>query len=198
VTSAGESARADQATVPGVPPDNFTIALLGAECTGKTTLANALWQALAAQGHDVVAVSEYLREFCALHGRTPTIDEQHHVAAEQSRRVAAAASRHAIVIADTTALMTAVYSDLAFGDASLYPGGLAEHGRCQLTLLACPDLRWQADGHQRSGPQTREAVEALLRAALQRGGVAFLPVAGIGPARLFGALASVQRAMARR
>ena len=37
------------------------VALLGAESTGKTTLASALRDALVADGHDAVVVSEYLR-----------------------------------------------------------------------------------------------------------------------------------------
>jgi hypothetical protein len=49
---------------------------VGAESTGKTSLAAALCRALAAQGHDVVQVPEYLREFCNLHGRTPLAGEQ--------------------------------------------------------------------------------------------------------------------------
>ena len=52
------------------------IALLGAESTGKTTLAAALGVALAAEGRDAVVVDEYLREFCAREGRTPRRDEQ--------------------------------------------------------------------------------------------------------------------------
>jgi uridine kinase len=47
------------------------IALLGAESTGKTALAHALVQLLVQQGQDAVAVDEYLREWCAVQGRTP-------------------------------------------------------------------------------------------------------------------------------
>ncbi len=142
--------------------------LLGAECTGKTTLAAAVRDALVAQGHDAVAVWEYLREFCDAHGRTPQSGEQSGIAREQTRRIAAAAKHHAIVIADTSALMTAVYSDLVFGDASLYASALDAHQRSDLTLLAGLDLEWQADGIQRVGPESRLATDARIRAALGR------------------------------
>src|SRR5450755_754964 len=103
----------------------FVVVLLGAESTGKTTLARELAAALAARGEIVACVDEYLREFCAGRGRTPRRDEQSGIAAQQSERIAAASARADIVIADTSALMIAVYSELVFGDTSLYAGALA-------------------------------------------------------------------------
>jgi nicotinamide riboside kinase len=172
------------------------VALLGAESTGKTTLSEALGAALEAEGRDVVVVPEYLREFCARHGRTPRQDEQRTIAREQTRRIAAAAAGHAIVIADTTALMIAVYSDLVFGDTGFYAECEAAHGACHLTLLTALDLPWHPDGLQRDGPQVREPVDALVRAALARTGRPWSVVFGSGPSRLGAALASVQRALA--
>ena len=67
----------------------FVIALLGAESTGKTTLARELGTALAGRGERVAVVAEYLREFCEREGRTPRREEQRGIAAEQSRRIAA-------------------------------------------------------------------------------------------------------------
>ena len=176
-------------------PTAFVIALLGAESTGKTTLAGALRTALSTSTCRVAVVGEYLREFCAAHGRTPRIDEQAHIAAEQTRRIEAARAGHAIVIADTTALMIAVYSDLVFGDTRLYASAQAAHARCDLTLLTALDIAWQADGMQRDGPQVREPVDALVRAALGRAGASYSVVAGRGAARVQAALACVQRAM---
>lgn len=49
------------------------------------------------------------------------------------------------MVADTTALMTAVYSDQVFGDVSLYRDALLEHTRYRLTLLTGLDLPWMAD-----------------------------------------------------
>ena len=176
-------------------PIAFAIALLGAESTGKTTLAAALQAALNTSTCRVAVVGEYLREFCDAHGRTPRIDEQPHIAAEQTRRIEAACADHDIVIADTTALMIAVYSDQVFGDPGLYASAQAAHARCDLTLLSALDIAWQADGLQRDGPQVREPVDALVRAALGRAGSSYSVVAGSGAARVQAALACVQRAM---
>jgi len=173
----------------------FVIALLGAESTGKTTLARALRDALDDGTRSVACVTEYLREFCDARGRTPRREEQRHIADTQTQRIAEAANTHDIVIADTTALTIAVYSEQFFGDTALCESAQQDHARCDLTLLNALDLPWQADGLQRDGPHLREPVDALLRAALTRAGVAYSVVSGLGPQRLVNALACVQRAM---
>ena len=172
------------------------VALLGAESTGKTTLANELGATLCAQGQRCAVVPEYLREFCAHHGRTPRKDEQRAIAAEQTRRIDAAAREHDIVVADTSALMIAVYSEHVFGDTALYAQALADHARCGLTLLTALDLPWLPDGLQRDGPQVRAPVDALVRAALTRAGLPWSVVFGSGASRTNAALAAIERALA--
>jgi nicotinamide riboside kinase len=174
-----------------VPKQGRIVAVVGAESTGKTTLVQSLFRALLACGHDAVVVPETLREFCDVHGRTPLAEEQVALAAEHSRRIREAAEAHALVLADTTALMTAVYSDLLFNDRSLYPEAMAQHAGCELTLLTSLDLVWVADGLQRDGPHVREPVDQLVRQALIDAGQPFGIVAGQGDQRLRHALAMV-------
>ena len=182
-------------TVARPPSRAFVVAVLGAESTGKTTLAAALAERLASRGLRVAVVDEGLRRFCIELARTPRRDEQAAIADDQTRRIDAAAAAGAdAVVADTTAVMTAVYSDLVFGDRSLYASALDAQRRCDLTLVTANDLPWEADGLQRDGPHVREPVAALLRAALDGAGIAFAPVAGIGVARLDSALAAFDAA----
>ena len=159
------------------------IAVLGAESTGKTELARALANRLTQRGIAATLVPEYLREWCEREGRTPRPDEQAGIAAEQGRRIAQAA-RHGVAVADTTALMTAVYSDLLFDDASLYADALDVQSSYAVTLLTAHDLPWVADGLQRDGPHVREPVDTLVRAALRRAGVSYAVVHGRGSERL--------------
>ena len=168
------------------------IAILGAESTGKSTLARALHDALAAQGRRVARVDEVLREFCDARGRTPQQHEQAGIAAEQTRRIDAAAQTHDIVIADTAALQIAVYSDLVFGDRGLYDSALQAQAPYAHTLLCAVDLPWVADGLQRDGPQVREPVDALLRTALRRHARGYAVVGGQGAQRTAAALAVLQ------
>ena len=175
----------------------FVIGILGAESSGKTQLANALQARLAADGQPAAMVGEALRAFCDRLGRTPREDEQVPIATEQTRLIEAAAADHAVVVADTTALMIAVYSEFVFGDKSLYAMAEQAHRRCDLTLLTALDLPWQADGLQRDGAHVREPVDALIRAALSRIGRPFAVVSGHGEARLASAWRALQAARCR-
>jgi nicotinamide riboside kinase len=176
------------------------IALLGAESTGKTTLAAALAQRLGEEtGLRCTWVPEWLRLWCEREGRTPHADEQAAIAREQHARIASAAASHELVVCDTTALATAVYSRLLFGDASLEPMAHALHrADVSLTLLTALDLPWVADGLQRDGPQVREPVDAALRALLQAQRLPWVLVSGRGEARLESALDAVAPLLRRR
>jgi len=176
----------------------FVVALLGAESTGKTTLARDIGAALAARGLRVEVVGEVLREFCDTQARTPRRDEQAAIAAAQTARIDAAAKRADVVVADTAALMIAVYSDFVFSDTSLYESALAAQRRVDLTLVTALDLPWQADGHQRDGAHVREPVDVLLRAALASAAIASTRVGGVGPSRLDAALQAIDAARRAR
>lgn len=172
------------------------IALLGAESTGKTELAKALASALDARGTPCMLVTEYLRERYDREGRVPRPDEQLAIVTKQAQRIATAALQ-GDVIADTTSLMTAIYSDLLFGDASLYPQALVTQRTYAVTLVTALDVPWVADGLQRVGPHVREPVDALLRSALARGDVAYSVVYGTGEQRLTNALTAIDSLLYR-
>lgn len=177
-------------------PEARLIAIVGAESTGKTWLARELAAHLAAAtGQRSCWVSEHLRDWCDTHGRTPRPDEQAAIAACQSDRVAEAARHHDWVVCDTTALMTAVYSDLYFDDPGLYASAWPAHRAAHLTLLAAPDLPWVADGLQRDGPAHRAAVDERLRTVLQAQGQDFAVIVGEGEARTQAALRAVWRCL---
>lgn len=172
-------------------PEARLIAIVGAESTGKTWLARELAAHLAAAtGQRSCWVSEHLRDWCDTHGRTPRPDEQAAIAACQSDRVAEAARHHDWVVCDTTALMTAVYSQLLFGDASLRDYAIAEQRRVSHTLLTALDVPWEADT-LRDGPHVRAPVDALVRAWLIEGSLEWSVVSGSGAARVQSALDAV-------
>ncbi len=165
------------------------IALVGAECTGKSTLAARLAQALPG-----VLVGEYLREFCDREQRTPRRDEQATIAATQRARedaaLAVAAARGlSWVVCDTTPLMTAIYGEFVFGDASLLAPAIARQRAYALTLVTLPEFDWQADGLQRDGEQARRAVDRRLHELLATHEVPHVRVGGDPARRLAQALA---------
>ena len=98
------------------------------------------------------------------------------------------------MIADTTALQLAVHCELLFGDRSLYEAAMRDHARCRHTLLCALDLPADAAEPQRQGAASREAMDTLLRTALQGHAPGYSVVGGQGPARVAFALAVLQPA----
>lgn len=168
------------------------IAIVGAESTGKTSLASALSSRLNAEGIRAAVVPEFLRGWCEREGRTPRPDEQAAIAQMQTAAIDAAAGEFAVVLCDTTALMTAIYSEYIFNDRSLIHAGQAFHRRCDLTLLTALDIDWVADGLQREGPHVRPPIDALIRTALSDGGIPWTLVSGQGERRVDAALSAIR------
>lgn len=171
------------------------IALLGAECTGKSTLAHALHTTLSARGLRVTWVPEILRDWCLQHQRTPQGHEQAAIAQAQAQAIDAAAQDCDWVLADTTPLNTALYSELLFGDNSLYPMALEFAQRCALQLLCATDLPWVADGLQRDGEAARLAFDTRLRTVLAQQRLAYATILGQGEARTQRALRQLDTAL---
>ncbi|WP_396441201.1 AAA family ATPase [Limnohabitans sp.] len=168
----------------------LSVAVVGAESTGKSWLTQALAGVLRARGQAVHTVDEVLRQWCDRAGRTPQRHEQMAIA-EQQAQAAQPTGQPAPdtwLLSDTTPLMTAVYSQLLFDDESLYPMALAHQALYDITLVTGLDLPWVADGLQRDGPQVRGPVDTLVRQALERSGMAYRVVYGHGPGRLNNAL----------
>lgn len=167
------------------------ICLIGAECTGKTTLA----QALAARMGGLW-VPEYLRAFTHAQGRTPLHAEQARILQEQLRLQDATLEQarqqqRAWVFCDTAPLLTAVYSDCVFGDDSQYPHALTLHARYTRTLLLEPDIPWVADGLQRDGEAMRATVHARILRCLQDAALPTTCIAGDAEQRLQTAMAAI-------
>ena len=178
----------------GVRATPAIIAIVGAESTGKTQLAQGLAATLSqAHGLRCTWVSEWLREWCEREGRTPEPHEQAAIAQAQTRRIEQAALHHDVVLADTTALMTAVYSQWLFNDQSLHADALMQQRGYTLTLVTANDLPWEADGLQRDGPHVREPVRRLILDLLGQAEVPFEEVQGSGAERLADALIKVGR-----
>ena len=180
------------------PAGHLVFAVLGAESTGKSTLAQALAPRIGElTGLPTVWVPEVLREWCDAAGRTPRREEQAGIAEEQARRIQAAVQGSPIVVCDTTPLMTAVYHRQVFGDRSLDGPALRWQRGCALSLLTAMDLPWRPDGLQRDGPQVRAPVDATLRELLWGQALPFSVVAGTGAARTDAALDAMARTLQR-
>ena len=150
------------------------IAILGAESSGKSTLAHAL----AAQ-YSTLWVPEYLREFVETHARVPDESDQYPIARTQmAREDAAAAKASRFLFCDTTPLMTALYSRWYWRRVDAQLALLERRHDYAFTLVTAPDSPWEADGLQRESEEVRQRVHEQVIRMLQERAIAYLLVTG--------------------
>lgn len=134
------------------------VLLLGAESTGKSTLAQAL-----AAHYQTQWVSEYLREFVAQQGRLPQASEQLLIAQTQiAYEITAMVMAQNYLFCDTGPCMTALYSSYCFGECPSDLLHLAQQHRYDVVLVTNTDIAWQADGIQRDSPAAQLAIHQSL------------------------------------
>ena len=163
------------------------VVVTGSECTGKTTLAQAL-----AEHYDTVWVPEYVRQFVDKQGRAPEygdVDTIAHgqIALEDSMALKAST----LLVQDCDLLSTTVYSRHYYGDCPLWIEQALLDRQADLYLLTGIDVPWAPDGDQRDRGARREDMHELFRQALTTRGLSFVEIHGLGDDRLNRAIAAV-------
>lgn len=170
------------------------IAVFGTESTGKTRLAEQL-----ARHFDAEWVPEYAREFWDRHGAI-ALDDMTPIAREQWRREDAAAARAGrLLICDTDALTTMLWSDLLYGTCPEEVRRGAEQ-RCRnyaLYLLLDADVPFAPDPQRCFPlPEDREKAARVWRGALERRDLPFVEIRGLWAERERQAIAAVESVLA--
>jgi NadR type nicotinamide-nucleotide adenylyltransferase len=158
------------------------VVLVGAESTGKTTLAAEL-----ADHFGTAWVPEYGREYwerkvagLSMDGPLPgwTSDEFVHIAAEQQRREnLAARSARKVLIADTNAFATGIWHERYLGYRDRAVDAVGASDKVDLYLLTEPDFPFVQDG-LRDGVDIRHGMHQRFVQVLARTGVRTVRVAG--------------------
>lgn len=150
------------------------VAILGAESSGKSTLAEAL-----AARYGTVWVPEYLREFVDTRGRVPFESDQYPIARTQLEREDAAAARATrFLFCDTTPLMTALYSRQYWGRVDPQLARLDSRHDYAWTLVTAPDSPWEPDGLQRESEEVRQQVHRMLLDTLAARAIPYILLEG--------------------
>lgn len=150
------------------------IAILGAESSGKSQLAEAL-----ATHYKTVWVPEYLREFVELNKRVPLEDDQLQIALTQlNNEETLLPQAKQWLFCDTTPLMTALYSQFYFKQVDPELQRIALQHDYALTLVTAPDFPWIADGLQRESPAVRQIIHDELVNRLDTLGIPFVLLEG--------------------
>lgn len=130
------------------------VAILGAESTGKSTLAAAL-----AERYQTLWVPEYLREFVDTQGRVPCETDQYGIARTQMEREDAAAEvARQYLFCDTTPMMTALYSRWYWNRVDSQLARLEQKHDYAWTFVTAPDAPWEPDGLMRESDEVRQTI----------------------------------------
>ena len=166
------------------------VCLIGAECTGKTRLAEDL-----ARHFATVCVPEYAREYAERVARPLTymdvgaIAEGQIALNESATRDARPATR--VIILDTDLISTVVYSRHHYGHCPEWIEREARNRRADLYLLLDIDVPWVADPARDSG-ERRDQLHDEFRETLEEFEARYELVSGEWKERLRHAIRAIE------
>lgn len=166
------------------------VAILGAECTGKSTLAQQLADAWKDR-YACVMIPEYLRLFVDKHQRVPFPEEQILIAKEQrsleteaGQALVKTGAELSILFCDTTPLLTSLYGEIVFGKADPAVQEIAKNHDYDITLLTELEFPWVEDGIMRDGPLAQAKVHYRLLARLNAWQIPYAKIRGAPSERI--------------
>ena len=173
----------------------YKICLVGAESTGKTTLALELAHALRAGGAWAQMLPETVRLFSQRWGRVPLLTDEALIyeTQQQAEGTASQAWRHGcgaqapspkpgFLICDSSVLQIAFTSAWYCQDRSLIAPSLAYQHSYFKTYFLRPSVPWTPDGIQRDGPLAQARYDQDLMSFLVEHGVAHEEIKNHPPA----------------
>jgi NadR type nicotinamide-nucleotide adenylyltransferase len=166
------------------------VAIVGAESSGKTTLAGALGRAC-----NGVVAAEFARTYLEAHGPSYTEADLLTIAVAQARAEDAAmdlAARNGqgLVVCDTDLITIRIWSEEKFGRCDPWTREASEHRHYDLWLLCRPDIPWEADP-LRENPHDRERLFSVYGTMLKALGKPFVVLGGPREDRLRHALDAI-------
>lgn len=173
------------------PDGLYTVVLMGAESTGKTTLAAAL-----ARHYKTVWSAEYLRLFVDRKGAVPEEEDVYEIARGHLDLISRIRSgAHRVMFADTDLFTTCVYQRIYFGICPSSVEELARLHRSGLYLFTEPDIPWISDPGQRAGPEARLRTHELLLEEAERHSLKTVHIHGSHDERMAVAIRAVDEAL---
>jgi len=164
------------------------IVLTGAECTGKSTLAQAL-----SGYYGEPWTAEYVREYVDQIERDLCADDLESIFRGQITTEDAALSKaRRCLLHDTNLLSSIIYANHYFGEVSDWVNERFLEREYSLYLLCSPEgIEWQADPGQRDSPEARATLQNKFKETLSRMELPYIELTGDPTARFGEAIRAI-------
>jgi len=164
------------------------IVLTGAECTGKSTLTQAL-----SGYYGEPWTTEYVREYVNQIKRELTRDDLESIARGQiATEDACLCKLKRFVLHDTNLLSSIIYANHYFGEVTDWVNDTFLQRDYTLYLLCTPqDIKWQDDPGQRDSPAARKELQVKFKESLEKLQLPYVELSGDQTARFGEAIRAI-------
>ncbi|MEJ5264129.1 MAG: ATP-binding protein [Bacteroidales bacterium] len=164
------------------------IAILGPECTGKTSLASQL-----ARHFEAIWVPEYARDYVAQLNRKYTYHDVEHIAQVQVKQIQSVDPNASFVFFDTELIITQVWFEVVFGKQPTWLEEAILQYRFDLYLLTDTAIPWEPDPVRENGGEMREILFKKYEHYLQNYQFPYRIITGLHQQRLHHAIHCIKQ-----
>jgi nicotinamide riboside kinase len=170
------------------------IVLTGAECTGKSTLAQAL-----SRYYGEPWTAEFVRSYVdQLDRQLIQADLEEIFCGQIAAEDASRAKSKRFVIHDTNLLSSIIYANHYFENTCDWANETLLERKYTLYLLCSPEgIQWEEDPGQRDGPSAREELHSVFKESLEKLKLPYVELNGDKVLRLSQAVKAIDGALKR-
>ena len=156
------------------------IAIIGPECTGKTTLCHQL-----ADYYNTLWIPEYARQYIENVHRKYTYEDVEKIAEYQFQQICGSEKLNLkYVFFDTELIISKIWFNIVFNKEPSWLDTAIRNSNFQIYLLCNTDIPWEADSVRENGGQMREKLFDIYKKTLIQFNLPFSEIEGTGSERL--------------
>lgn len=167
----------------------MTIAIIGPESTGKTTLCQALSEHFGCEW-----IAEYARGYVEQLGRPYTYADVEQIAKKQVEQLRdyQQDSKGKLLLLDTDLIITKVWFAHVYGRIPEWIDSAIAEQKIDFYLLLRPNIAWEYDPVRENGDK-REFFYDWYKREIERTGVPFAEIGGLGSQRTQNAIEAIEK-----